>query len=198
MEMTKVQRNFFADLDLDWAIKAGEGKVHFDFTHKDYIISVEAYCSCDADIIVRHKDKSGVVSAPNKRLSMYNIPDTTNVSAEKVLRMAYAEAVNPGNSQLQQAWLDTPYVEQWHVYGRGTYTEFTTHTEAAQYRIEVTESPDDESDTVAELFVSGAQIYTFIIPQPYHNGQTARSLLDLAEAITEAWRDALLDQPDGE
>lgn len=53
MELTKAQRNFFADLDLDKALAAGDGKVHFDFHHKGHTIAVEAYCSCDADIIVR-------------------------------------------------------------------------------------------------------------------------------------------------
>ena len=81
MPLTKTQRNFFASLDLDAALAAGEGKVHFDFTNKDYTIAVEAYSTCDADIIVRRKAKSGVVSAPDRRLSLLNIPDTTNVSA---------------------------------------------------------------------------------------------------------------------
>ena len=194
MELTKAQKNFFADLDLDKALADGEGKVHFYFTHKDHIIAVEAYCSCDADIIVRHKDKAGVVSAPDKRLSMFNIPDTTNVSAEKVLRMLYEEAANPVNSQLIQAWRITPYVDRWNVSVRGPCTEFSTRNGEAQYLIEVTESPDDSSATVAELFLSGAQIYTFTIPQPYHNGQTARSLMHLAEAINGAWRDVVLSE----
>lgn len=198
MELTKTQRNFFADLDLDAALAAGEGKVHFDFTHKDHIIVVEAYCSCDADIIVRHKDKAGFVHEPDGHLSVFNIPDTTNVSAEKVLRMVYEEAVKPVASQLKQAWLDTPYVEWWHVSVGWSYTEFSTATEEARYLIRVTESPDDESDTVAELFMSGAQIHTFTIPQPYHNEHTAHSLRNLADAITEAWRDAVLADYDEE
>ena len=196
MELTKTQRNFFADLDLNKALAAGEGKVHFDFPHKGHIIAVEAYCSCDADIIVRRKDKAGVVSAPDKRLSIFNIPDTMNVAAEKVLRMVYGEAANPVNAQLKQAWLTTPYVERWHVSVRGPRTEFTATDGEDQYLIEVTASPDDASDTVAELFLAGTQIHTFTIPQPYYNGQTAQSLLNLAEAITEAWRDAVLAESD--
>lgn len=172
--------------------------MHFEFTHKDHIIAVEAYCSCDADIIVRHKDKAGVVSAPDKRLSLHNIPDTTNVSAKKVLRMVYEGAVNPVNVQLKQAWLDTPYVERWHVSVQSAYTEFSTRIEEVSYTIVVAESPDDESDTVAELFMSGARIHTFAIPQPYHNGQTAQSLRNLADAINEAWRDAVLADHDEE
>lgn len=39
--------------------------------------------------------------------------------------------------------------------------------------------------------MSGAQIHTFTIPQTYHNEHTANSLRDLAEAINEAWRDAV-------
>jgi hypothetical protein len=196
MELTKDRRNFFADLDLDKALAAGGGKVHFDFPHKGHAIAVEAYSSCDADIIVRRKAKDGVVHEPDKRLSMFNIPDTTNVSAQKVLRMVYEEATKPVDSQLKQAWLDTPYVERWYVSVRGSYTEFSTNTEEARYLIKVTESPDDESDTVAELFMSGAQIHTFTISQPYHNEHTAHSLLNLADAITEAWRDAVLAQYD--
>lgn len=192
MELTKKQRNFFADLDLDKALEASDGKVHFDFTHKDHIITVEVYCSCDADIIVRRKTNDGVVHEPDKRLSLYNIPGTTNVSAGQVLRMVYEGTVKPVDSPLKQAWLATPYVERWHVSVRGAFAEFSTNTGEAQYLIEVTESPDDDSDTVAELFVSGEKIYTFTITQPYHNVQTARSLLNLAEAINEAWRDAVL------
>lgn len=198
MELTKTQQNFFADLDLDNALEAGGGKVHFDFTHKDHTISVEAYCSCDADIIVRRKARAGVVHEPDTRLSMFNIPDTTNVSAQQVLRMVYEEAVKPVDSQIKQVWFDTPYVDRWHVSVRGASTEFTTSTEEAQYLIKVTKSPDDESATVAELFVSGAPIHTFIIQQPYRNGQTARSLLNLTEAIAEAWRGAVLDSHYGE
>ena len=193
MELTKAQRNFFAALDLDAALAAGKEKVHFDFTHKDHTISVEAYSTCDADIIVRRKAKAGVAAAPDKLLSLFNIPDTTNVSAEKVLRMVHAEASTPVDSQLKQAWLDTPYVERWHVSVRRSCTKFTTNTEEAWYVIIVTESPEDESHTVAELFISGAKIHTFTISQPYHTDLTAQILLNLAEAINAAWSEAVLD-----
>lgn len=43
MELTKAQLDFFADLDLDSAIKAGEGKVHFTFTHKGHVVEVAAH-----------------------------------------------------------------------------------------------------------------------------------------------------------
>ena len=195
MELTKTQRNFFADLDLDKALAAGEGKVHFDFPHNGHIISVEAYCSCDADIIVRRKDKAGVVSAPDKRLSLFNIHGTTNVAAKKVLRIVYSD---PVDSQLKQAWLDTPYVERWNVSVQGAHTEFSTMCGDARYTIEVSANINDAGATVAELFLEGTQIHTFTIPQPYYNGHTAQSLRNLAEAITEAWRGAVLDEHYGE
>lgn len=193
MELTKTQRNFFADLDLNKAIAAGEGKVHFAFTHKAHTVTVEAHSTCDADIIVRRAANAGVVSGPDKRLSMFNIPDTTNVSAEKVLRMVYEEASTHVDSKIKQAWLDTSYVERWQVSVLDSCTEFSTNTGKTKYLIEVTESPDDGNATAAELFRSGDSICTFTIPQPYNSDQTAQSLLDLAEAITEAWRDAVLD-----
>lgn len=198
MELTKAQQNFFADLDLAKALEASKGKVHFGFTHKGCGIEVEAYCSCDADIIVRRKDRAGVVSAPDKRLSIFNIPDTMNVSAEHVLRMVYAKAQKTVDSQLKKAWLDTPYVEQWYVAVLESRTEFTTNTEESRYRIEVSESPDDDSATVAKLFMSDGPIHTFTISQPYHTGQTAKSLLNLAEAIAEAWHDAVLSESNEE
>lgn len=198
MELTKTQRNFFAALDLDAALAAGAGKVHFDFTQNGHTITVEAYSTCDADIIVRRKAKDGIVHAPDNRLSLSNIPDTANVSAEKVLRMVYEEAATPVDSQLEQAWRDTPYVERWNVSVHESRTEFSTKTGEAEYLIEVTESPDDASDTVADLFLSGDSIYTFTIPQPYCNSQTAQRLMNMAEAITEAWRDAVLGEHDGE
>ena len=102
------------------------------------------------------------------------------------------------DSRLKQAWLDTPYVERRHVSVRGSCTEFSTDTGEAQYLIEVTKSPDDDGDTVAELFLPGETIHTFTIPQPYYTGQTAQSLRNLAEAITEAWRDAVLGTYDEE
>lgn len=194
MELTKEQRDFFAELDFDKALAAGDGKVHFDFTHKNHNITVEAYCSCDADIVVRRKAKGGVVTGPDNSLSMFNIPDTTNVSAEKVLRMVYEAATTPVDSPLKQAWRDTPYVDQWNVSVRWSCTAFSTDIEEAQYMIEVTESPDDESITVAELFLSGDQIHTFTIPQPYIRDQTAKSLMNLAEALNAAWRDAVLSE----
>lgn len=43
MELTKAQLDFFADLDLDSTIKAGEGKVHFTFTHKGHAVEVAAH-----------------------------------------------------------------------------------------------------------------------------------------------------------
>lgn len=198
MELTKAQRNFFADLDLDKAIAAGEGKVHFEFNHKGCVVEVAVFCSCDADIIVKPKDDAGNVSCPATNLCLLNIPDTTNVSGPEVLRMVHAEAGKSEYSPLKQAWLATPYVERWHVDVRWSCTAFSTNTGEAQYLIEVTESPDDDSVTVAELFLSGDQIYTFTIPQPYRSDQTAQSLLNLAEAINEAWRDAVLGETYGE
>lgn len=198
MKLTKAQRDFFADLDLGKAIAAGEGKVHFDFTHKEHIVEVAVFCSCDADIVVKRKGKAGAALCPDTDLCLLNIPGTTNVSATVVLRTVRAEANKPEYSQLKKAWLDTPYVKRWHVFVREASTEFTTKTEEARYLIAVTESPDDGGDTVVKLFVSGAQIYTFSIPQPYRNDPTAQSLLNLAEAITEAWRYVVLDEYDEE
>lgn len=193
MDLTKTQRNFFADLDLNKAIAAGEGKVNITFTHKASTITVEAHSTCDADIIVRRAAKVGVASYPDTRLSLFNIPNTMNVSAEKVLRMVYEEASTHVASKIKQAWLDTSYVERWHVSVLDSCTEFSTNTGETKYLIEVTESPDDDSATVAELFRSGDSICTFTIQQPYNSDHTAQSLLNLAEAITEAWRDAALE-----
>ena len=121
-----------------------------------------------------------------------------NVSAEKVLRMVYEEVIKPVDSQLKQAWLDTPYVKRWHVSVHGTQTEFSTICGKARYTIEVSANINDAGATVAELFLEDTQIHTFAIPQPYYNVQTAESLTNLAEAITEAWRDAVLDEHYGE
>lgn len=192
MELTKEQRNFFADIDLDKAIAAGEGKVHFDFKHKGCVVEVAVFCSCDADIIVKPKANAGNASCPAANLCLMNIPGTTNMSGPEVLRMVHAEAGKPEYSPLKKAWLDTPYVERWNVAVRWSCTAFSTDIEEVQYTIDVTESPDDDSVTVAELFLAGDQIYTFTIPQPYTRDQTAKSLMNLAEAINVAWRDAVL------
>ena len=194
MKLTKEQRNFFADLELDKVIAAGEGKVHFDFTHKGCVVEVAVFCSCDADIIVKPKDSAGNVQCPDTHLCLLNIPDTTNVSGPEVLRMVHAEACKPEYSALKKAWLATPYVERWEVAVRWSCTAFSTAIEDVQYTIDVTESPDDDSVTVAELFLSGDPIYTFTIPQPYLRDQTAKSLMDLAEAINVAWCDAVLSE----
>lgn len=192
MELTKKQRNFFADLDLDKALAAGDGKVNFNFHHNGHVVEVAVFCSYNADIIVKRMDKAGRASYPDRDLCLMNIPDTMNVSATAVLRRVHEAAGTPSIELLKQAWLDTPYVERWHVSVREASTEFTTDTGDAQYMIAVAESPDDDSDTGAELFVCGVPIHTFTIPQPYHNDQTSLSLLDLAESITEAWRYAVL------
>lgn len=194
MELTKEQRNFFADLDLDKAIAAGEGKVHFEFTHKGCVVEVAVFCSCDADIIVKPKDSVGNLACRDTNLCLLNIPGTTNVSGPEVLRMVYEEAGKSGYSMLKHAWLDTPYVERWHVSVRWSCTVFSTHNEEVQYTIEVTESPDDDSVTVAELFMTDEHVHTFTIPQPYHTDQTAKSLMHLAESINVAWHEAVLSE----
>lgn len=194
MELTKEQRNFFADLDLDKALAAGEGKVHFDFTHKGRIVEVAVFCSCDADIVVKPKYKAGNEPCPDTGLCLLNIPGTTNVSGPEVLRMVHAEANKSGYSPLKKAWLATPYVDRWDVSVRWSCTAFSTDIEEVQYTIEVTESPDDDSVTVAELSLSGDPIHTFTIQQPYHRAQTAKSLMNLAETINVAWRDAVLSE----
>lgn len=194
MKLTKKQRNFFADLDLDKAVAAGEGKVHFDFHHKWHVVEVAAFCSCDADIIVKHKNAAGNASYPDVDLCLRNIPDTTNVAGTEVLRRVHAEAGKSEYSALKKAWLAAPYVERWDVSVRWSCTAFSTDVGEVQYKIEVTESPYDDSTTVAELFLSDAQIHTFTIPQPYTRDQTAKSLMNLAEAINVAWRDAVLSE----
>lgn len=198
MKLTKEQRNFFADLDLDKAIAAGAGKVHFEFDHKGCVVEVAVFCSCDADIIVKPKDSAGNAPCQDTHLCLLNIPHTTNVSGPEVLRMVHAEAGKPEYSALKKAWLATPYVERWKVAVRWSCTVFSTDIEEVQYTIDVTESPDDDSVTVAELFLSGDQIYTFTIPQPYRRAPTAKSLMDLAEEINVAWRDAVLSDYDAE
>ena len=102
MELTKEQRNFFADLDLDKAIAASEGKVHFDFPHKGRIVEVAVFCSCDADIIVKPKGNAGNASCPDTNLCLLNIPDTTNVSGPEVLRRVHAEACKSEYSTLKK------------------------------------------------------------------------------------------------
>ena len=194
MKLTKEQRNFFADLDLDKALAAGEGKVHFNFNHKGCVVEVAVFCSCDADIIVKPKNTAGNTSCPNTNLCLLNIPDTTNVSGPEVLRMVHAEAGKSEYSPLKKAWLDTPYVERWNVSVRWSCIAFSTNSEEFQYTIEAIESPDDDSVTVAELFLSGDQIYTLTIPQPYPSDPTAESLTNLAEAINAAWHDAVLSE----
>lgn len=194
MELTKAQRNFFADLDLDKALAAGEGKVHFEFTHNGCVVEVAVFCSCDADIIVKPKDSAGNAACSDTNLSLLNIPDTTNVSGPEVLRRVTAEAGKSEYSPLKKAWLATPYVEWWNVAVRWSCTAFSTDIEEVQYTIEVTESPDDDRVTVAELSLSGTQIYTFTIAQPYNSDPTAKSLMNLAEAINVAWRDAVLSE----
>lgn len=168
--------------------------MHFDFTHKGCVVEVAVFCSCDADIIVKPKDNAGNTSCPDTRLCLLNIPDTTNVSGPEVLRMVHAEAGKSEYSPLKKAWLTTPYVERWNVAVRWSCTAFSTDIDEVRYKIYVTESPDDDSDTVAELFLAEDRIYTFTIPQPYSRDQTVKSLRNLAGAINVAWRDAVLSE----
>lgn len=199
MKLTKAQRDFFKDIDLPAALAAGEGKVHFAFPHKGCIVEVSVFYECSADITVQRKPGDGWASYTDTDLTLLNIPDTSNVSGPAVLRMVHAAANKPEYSPLKQAWLATPYVEQWYVSVNGSCTEFSNRDEEGQYTIEVSEDPDDSIVTVAELFLSGELIHAFTIQRPYPNRQTVRSLLKLAEAITEAWRDAVLfDYDEGE
>lgn len=192
MKLTKAQREFFENMDLDGALEAGEDKVRFNFSHNGRIITVEAHETCCANVIVEYKDKAGSMFATDKSLSLFNIPGTMNVPATLVLRMVYEAAAKKNDSMLKRAWLDTPYVEQWDVSAQGACIEFTFKSGKDQYLIEASEDPNNAGVTVAELFMDGSLIHTFNIQQRYLNRQTAQNMFDLADAITEEWRDTVL------
>lgn len=198
MELTKAQRDFFADLDLDSATKAGEGKVHFNFAHKDYIVEVAVYGACEADITVNHKPGEGLTSGPCMDLTLLNIPGTENVSGPAVLRMVYEAANKPEYSILKKAWLDTPYVELWPVDVMGSRVKFSYQDGPVCYELWASKSQEITGTATVELLVDCELTHTFRIPMRYIMKPTPQSVLELANAITLAWRDAVLDETYGE
>lgn len=187
MELTKAQRDFFVDLDLDSAIKAGEGKVNFDFTHKGRVVEVAVYGACEADITVQHKPGEGRGTYPDPSLTLLNIPGTENVPGPAVLRMVYEAANKPEYSQLKKAWLATPYVERWPVDVMGSRVKFSFQDGSVCYELWASKSLAIPDTATVELLVDWELAHTFMLPIRYIRKPTAHFVHELAHAITVAW-----------
>lgn len=194
MELTQAQRNFFADLDLDSATKAGEEKVHFDFSHKGSIVEVAVYGACEADITVTHKPVEGRSAYVDSALSLLNIPGTENMSGPAVLRMVHAEANKSEYSQLKRAWLDTPYVQQWSVDVFGSRIKFSWQSVPVCYELWASKTPGIPDTTTVGLLVDWEQVHTFQLPMRYSVKLSAQFMFELANAITTAWRDEVAEE----
>lgn len=194
MELTQVQRDFFADLDLASATKAGEEKVQFDFLHKGRIVEVAVYSGCEADIRVKHRPEGGRVTCIDPALSLPNIPGTVNMSGPAVLRRVHAEANKPGDPQLKRAWLDTPYVELWPVDVMGARVKFSWQDAPVCYELWASKAQDIPDITTVDLLVDWERAHTFLLPLRCPKKPTAEFVFELAEAITEAWRDAVAEE----
>lgn len=194
MELTQAQRDFFADLDLGSAIKAGEGKVHFDFDHKGHVVEVSVYGACEADITVKPKPGEGRVSYTDSGLALLNIPGTENVSGSAVLRMVYEAANTPKYSQLKKAWLATPYVERWPVDVMKSRVKFSFQDGPVCYELWASKSQEIMDTTTVELLVDWELVHTFLLPMRCIRNPTAQFVFELAHAITVAWRDEVAEE----
>lgn len=195
MELTKAQRNFFADLDLDSAIKAGEGKVHFEFPHKGHVVAVGVYGSCEADITVKHKPREGQVDLD---LTLLNIPGTENMSGPAVLRMVHAEANKSEYALLKEAWQDTPDVDLWPVDVMGSRVKFSWHDDLICYELWASKSQETPDTTTVELLADWEQVHTFLLPMRCPQKPTAQSVYVLANTINKAWRAVMREEYDDE
>lgn len=191
MELTKAQREFFQDLDVEAAIKAGEGKLHFEFPHKGHDVFVETYSMSAADLTVRRRIPEGGYLIVDRELSLLNIPDSQNVSGPALLRQLYEAANPPVDMALKDAWRNTPYVRSWEVSQHVSCTSFKTVQDGVLYTLYAAKGPDDAEQTSVELRVAGNLVHTLTLPVVYRSRPTARDLLALADIITQAWREAV-------
>ena len=87
MKLTQTQLSFFRDLDVSEAVKHGEGRVQFTFTHKGREVDVRPYSSGGGDIIVRLDTSREGRLLVDLDLSLFDIPETKNLSGPAMLKL---------------------------------------------------------------------------------------------------------------
>lgn len=188
MKLTQEQSDFFKDLDLDKAIACGEGRVQFDFTHKDRAVDVRAYSSGKGDIIVCRGTAEEDRLLADRNLSLLDIEGTENMSGPAMLQMLHDAANNPGPGPLKEIWLSTPSVKEWLVDVLGSRIRFSCQEGSAAYELWAHKAQEIQDTTVVELMPDGERVHTFLLPMGYRK-PTAQFVLKLAAVITEAWYD---------
>jgi hypothetical protein len=186
MELTQEQFDFFKDLDFAAAVKHGEGRVQFTFTHKDRGVTVRPRSSGKGDIVVRLGTSEEDRLLVDLNLSLWAIEGTENMDGRALLNVLYDAVNNPGPGLLKAIWLDTPYVKAWSVDVLGSHIRFLCQKEPVTYELHAYEAPGIQETTAVELLVDGERVHTFLLPMGYGK-PTAQFLLKLANAITGAW-----------
>lgn len=195
MKLTQEQFDFFKDLDVSEAVKHGEGRVHFTFTHKDREVDVRPYSTWEGDIIVRPGTSEEDRLLVDRNLSLLNIEGTENMDGRALLNTLHAAVNSPRLGLLQEIWLDTPFVKEWPADVLGSHIRFSYPDGARTYELRIHESQESQETTVAELLVDGDRVHKFLLPLRYHRRPTAQFVQRLANAITGAWCDAVGGQP---
>lgn len=194
MKLTNEQYEFFKDLNLSQAIEHGEGLVRFTFPHNDRIVEVQPHSLGEADILVHEAGAGDDSTRIDRALSLFDIPDTSNMSGPTLLKQLHNVVHNRNAYLLKEAWIGTPYVEQWPVDVFGSRVKFSFHDEVVCYELWASKSREIMDTATVELLVDWKLTHTFLIPMRYIMKPTAQFVFELAQAITEAWRDEVKEE----
>lgn len=191
MNITDEQYEFFKDLDVSEAVKHSDGRIHFAFPYKGRMVEVQPYRRGDADIVVHAKKEAEYQIPIDQSLSLFDIPETENVSGPALLTMLHEAVHKHPKSVIRETWFDTPYVKRWPVDVVGSSIRFSYQEGSAGYELLVHEAQEAQETTTVVLLVDGRQIHTFLLPLKFPSKITALFVFELANAISTAWRDEI-------
>lgn len=189
IKLTNEQYEFFKDLDVSEAVKHSDGRIHFAFPYKGRMVEVQPYRRGDADILVHPEKETEYRISIDQSLSLFDIPETENVSGPALLERLREAVCNHPASVLKEAWLNTTYVKQWSVVMLGPNIMFSYQNGSVTYELWAHETQEIQETTTVVLMVNGQQVHTFLLPMRYHSQPSALFVYELANAVTTAWRD---------
>ena len=187
MRLTQEQFDFFKDLDVPEAVKHGEGRVQFTFTHKDRAVDVRPYSSGEGDIIVRPGTSEEGRLLVDRNLSLFDMEGTENMSGPALLQLVHEAVHSNRTPRVREVWLNTPYVEQWPVDVLGSRIRFSYQSGPVTYELWAHEAQEIQETSVVELLVDGERVHTFLLPMRYPRQPSTQFVCELAHAVTKAW-----------
>lgn len=189
MKLTNEQYEFFKDLDVSEAVKHGEGRVLFTFPHRGRVVEVNPCSLWNSDILVRHEIAEDDSIRIDRSLSLFDIPETENLSGPALLKLLYDAVHSRPESLFRTAWINTPHVKQWPVDVLGTRIRFAYQNGSVTYELWAHEAQEIQEVTTVVLLVGGQQVHTFLLPMRYCRQPSVQFVYELANAVAAAWRD---------